>query len=362
MRWRRAVGEVLAHGRRRVEHRTLRTGDDDEVAVGLEARRDGPFDLQRVMHLHVVVDHDHLLEVVVRAERRADHVFGLALVRLADLDVEVVAADAADGEVHVQHVGKAALQMREQRGLARDRAQQQVLHLGRHDGVVDRVAPVRDGLDLDHLAVLTRAVVPRELAEGALGLANAGQDAALDHDLAVGRHPHFARQALDHLQGCAVQRAGNFKFVGIDRRDGLGGQQRERVDADHHRHVERLVARFGLVVESPKVPRQHEDRHALLRMHLDAVDRHVLYAGRGVARDDQSGRDIRAVVVLAVRRHRQHIAHVAVAVYYLLARCFVRRHFAPGQRLVSRITKALQQFGLGHAHGFGDPGTARHEP
>ena len=261
----------------------------------------------------------------------------------------------------VQHVGEAALQVGQQRRLARDGTQQEVLHLGGDDRVEDRIAAMGDGVHLDHLAVLSRAVVLGKLAEGAFQLLHARQDASFDHHLGVGRHAHIIGEALDHAQRGAVQGAGDLQLVAIERGNGLRGQQRERVDADHHRHVQRLLARFGFLVEGPEVARQHQDRHALLGVDLDPVDRNVLRPRLRVSGDHQAGGDVGAVVVLAVGGYGQHLARIDALLHHLLAECLARRHLPPGQRVLGGLAEALQQLRLGHAHGFGNPAAARHE-
>ena len=122
--------------------------------------------------------------------------------------------------------------MRQQRRLARDRAQQQMLQPAADDGVEDRVLAVRHRVDLHHVTVGALAVILRKLAERTFRLAHAGQEAALDHDLRLRRHPQFAGQAFDHRERPPVQRARDLELVDVDRGDRLRGEQRERIDAD----------------------------------------------------------------------------------------------------------------------------------
>ena len=145
---------------------------DHEIAVGLEAGRHRPFDFRRIVDVDVLVDHDDVLDVVVAGERAHHDVLGLALLALGDLHMEVIAAHAAAREMHVAHVGKAAPQVREQRRLARDAAEQEVLEPAAHDGVEQRVAALRHGGDLDHMAFGALAVILRELAERPFRLAH----------------------------------------------------------------------------------------------------------------------------------------------------------------------------------------------
>jgi hypothetical protein len=88
--------------------------------------------------------------------------------------------------------------VRQQGRFARDRAQQQVLQTAADDGVEDRVLAVRDRIDLHYVPLGALAVILREFAERPFGLAHAGQQAALDHDLGLRRHPQVAGHAFNH--------------------------------------------------------------------------------------------------------------------------------------------------------------------
>src|SRR5262249_19301425 len=80
-----------------------------------------------IVDIDILVHDDHVLHVVVPGKGAEHDVLGLALLALANLDVEVIAACAAAGEMHVAHIGEGPLQVRQQRRFARDRAKQQVL-------------------------------------------------------------------------------------------------------------------------------------------------------------------------------------------------------------------------------------------
>jgi hypothetical protein len=128
----------------------------------------------------------------------------------------------------------------------------------------------------------------------------------------------LARQALHHRQRLTVQGARDFEFVVVDRRDRLGGEQRQRIDADHHRHVERLV-------RSPRPPCRTASRwRGSIRIAMRSgpwtwmrlIDTFCTPVF-GIAGDDQAGGDVGAAVMFAVGRDGQHRAHVAVAVHHL---------------------------------------------
>ena len=61
------------------------------------------------MDVHVFVDDHHVLDVVMPSEGAEHDVLRLALLALADLNIEVITAGAAARKVHVAHVGKASL-------------------------------------------------------------------------------------------------------------------------------------------------------------------------------------------------------------------------------------------------------------
>ena len=257
-------------------------------------------------------------------------------------------------QVHVEHVRKIAPQMREQRRLFRDRAEQQMLQPAADHGVEDRVLAVRDGDDLHHLAVGAAAVGLREFAERAFRLAHAGKEAALDHDLGLGRHADVAGQALHHRQRPALQRAGDLKLVVVDRHDRLRGQQRQRIDADHDRGVERLARLLGHAVEREGVARQHQHAEPVRPGELAAVDRDVLLSGLRIAHDHDAGRDVRPAVVLVVGRQRQKFRKIERrAVNDLLRRR--RFHLLPRRRMGRRVLEARQHLGGLDAHRLGHP-------
>ena len=116
------------------------------------------------------------------------------------------------------------MQMFQQRGLARSSAEQEMLHSATDDGMEDRLVAVRDGIDLNHLAVGARTVILRKFAERTFRLADFRQDAALDDDFGMGRNPNAIGPAFDHLHRPAQQRTGNLHFIFIERGDGLRRQ------------------------------------------------------------------------------------------------------------------------------------------
>ena len=368
------VGEVVAverHGgvepelvrdavvRGGVELRALGARHDEQVAPGLEARRHRPFHRRRVVDIHILVHHRHLLHIGMGGEGGHDDIAPLALLCLPQLHIEVVAAHAAAREMHVEHGRAGALQMRRNGGLARNGAEQQVLHRRRHDGVEDGPRARRDRLHLDGRVLAGRPVILRELAERPFGLAHARQQAPLDDDLGAGGHAHIVGRAFHHVQRRAVQRARHLQLVMVDRQDRLAGEQGQRVHADRDGYVERLPGRLGGGEEMMQVPRQDQDAHPPRPRDLETVDRDVLNAGPRVARNHQPRRDIGPGVERIVLRDRKRGGEVGVAVDAFLARAV--GHLPPGKRLLGCGAETVEHRAGLDAHRLGNPAPVRNE-
>ena len=307
------------------------------------------------MHVDVVVDDDHLLHVKVRTERSHDHVLGFRLAAFFKLDVEVVAARAAAREVRVEDVGETALEQSQDRRLARDGAEHQVLELGGDDGVENRVLAMRHAINGDYVVLAGRAVGARELAERAFELAHVGQHAAFDDDLGMRGHADLAAAALHHFERRAVQAAGDLEFVLVDGHHGLRGQQRERIGADDDGDRQVLAHLLGHGGKRIEVARQDQRLQAAPVLDLDALDRHVLRAGLRVPRDDDARSDVLRAVVLVVARDREQLEEVGLLDGDLPDGRVLGGDLLPGRAFLGGIAIAAEQFGIGRAHGFGDP-------
>src|SRR5947209_12843682 len=99
----------------------------------------------------------------------------------------MIPADAATREVHIGHIGEAALQMREERRFARNRAEQQMFEPATDDRVEDWIATMRYAIDFDDVTLCAFTIILREFAEGAFQLAFLRQDTAFQHELRVCR-------------------------------------------------------------------------------------------------------------------------------------------------------------------------------
>ena len=257
-------------------------------------------------------------------------------------------------QMYIEHVREAALQMRQQRRFARNRAEQQMFEPAADDGVEDRLLAMGDRVTSITSRSARGAVVLRKLAERAFRLAHVGQDAALDDDLGFGRHAHVAGPAFDHRQRPAVQRARDFQFVVVERGDRLRRQQRQRIDADHDGNVERLVRPASAIWKNMLgMARQQQHAEAIRAAHLATVDRDVLLPGPRIARDQQARGDVRPAVVLVVRRHRQLLEQVDFAMHHLLHGRVA--DLAPRQRIGRGVLEPGEQVSRLDAHRLGHP-------
>src|SRR3984957_9390580 len=295
---------------RRIELRALRARNDDEVTIGLETGRDGPFDFSFIIDIHVHIDDDDLLDVVMATERAHDDVLRFALALLVELDGEMVAAGAAAGETHIADGGETPLQVIEKRRLARNTAKQEVLDAATDNGMKNRILAMGDRIDLDHLAIGAWSVILRKLTERPLRLADLRQDTAFDHDLRMRGHAHAVGAALDHFDRTAEQRAGDFHFVAVERGDRLRSENAGRMHADHQRDLQTFAGLLSHPEIMQRVPGQQQDADTDGPADLAAVDRHVLDAGFRIACDQQRRRDVGATVEFVVFRDRQLLEQI----------------------------------------------------
>ncbi len=212
--------------------------------------------------------------------------------------------------MHVLDTGEAALQRREDRGLAGDRPQQQMLKATADDHMKNRIAPVRHRIDLHDVPLGPLPVILRELSEWPFGLADLWQEAALDHNLCVRRNAHAVRQALDHVEGLARERPGDLQLVVAEGHDGLGGEEAGGIDADHEGDFEAPALGLSLAIEIVGMPGQNQHADPVRTADLAAQDGDVLQAGLRVPGDHQARRDVGAAVVLVQSRHRQELQDV----------------------------------------------------
>ena len=163
----------------------------DEIARGFHARRQGIFDVARVADVDVVVDHDHQVEVLERAEAGRDRVALEPVMlgrRLFDGDDHVKTMQAARGHLDVFDDRNRRAQHLHQARLEHVFAQHDGFAPEPVDGVIDRPVATGERRYLDHRRLVARREIADELAEWSLVDARVGADAALEHDLALRRH------------------------------------------------------------------------------------------------------------------------------------------------------------------------------
>ncbi len=160
-----------------------------------------------------------------------------------------------------------------------------------------------------------------------------------------------------------MQRAGDLELIDVDRRDGLRGQQGERVDADDDGGFERLAALLRHLEEHVGMARQQQHAETVRAAQLAAVDRDVLLSRARIAGDHQPGGDIGAAVVLVVDGKRQQAreVHVMIGVTmdHLLRRR--RRGLPPRDRIERGVLEARQDLARLDAHRLGHPAAVGYE-
>ncbi len=235
-----------------------------------------------------------------------------------------------------------------------------MLQTAADDHVEDRIAPVRHRIDLHDVPLGPLPVILRELPERPFGLADFGQEAALDHDFCVRRNAHIVRQALDDVEGLAGERPGDLQLVVAEGHDSLGCEEAGGIDADHEGDFEAPALGLGLAVEIVGMPRQDQHADPVWTADLAAQDGDVLQAGLRVPGDHQARRDVGAAVVLVQSRHRQELQDVeSLPVDDLLRGGGVA--FVPGERLSGGLLEMGDEAILRGAEGLRHPGPARHE-
>ena len=116
--------------------------------------------------------------------------------------------------------------------------------------------------------------------------------------------------------------------------------KRERIDADHDRDIELAARSSAIWIEPQGVARQQQHAEPVGAAQLQAVDETFCTPVFGIARDQQAGRDVGAAVVLVVRRHRQQLRQIDLAMHHLLRRR--GRDLAPRQRIERGVLEARQ--------------------
>jgi hypothetical protein len=107
----------------------------------------------------------------------------------------------------------------------------------------DGIFPVRDGRHFDHVALIAE-IISGGFAERTLWLAQVGQDFSFDDDFGVRGNIDVRRLALGQGQRTAEETAGDGNLV-LGRRADDGSEQKNRMNAEADRDVERAIVFFG---------------------------------------------------------------------------------------------------------------------
>ncbi len=175
----------------------------EDVLRRLHAGRQRILDVGRIADVDIVIDHDHHVEVLQRAERRHDGVALQAVVGragLPHLDDGVEAVQPARRHLGVGDDRHRGLQHLEQARLQHVFAQHHGLAAVAVDGVIDRFGAMRDRGDFQHRRGIGRRQIADEFAERPFFDFLVAPQHALEHDLALGRHQQILRQRLHHRQ------------------------------------------------------------------------------------------------------------------------------------------------------------------
>ena len=139
----------------------------------------------------------------------------------------------------------------------------------------------------------------------------------------------------------------------------MGRKQRQRVNADDDRRLERTATLLRHLEEHVGVPRQKQHAETAGPMQLAAVNRDVLGSSARIAGDYQAGGDVRAAVVLVMGGKRQQPREVHVPMHDLVHRR--RGGLPPRNRMQRRVAKAREHLARLHAHGVSHPGAVGNE-
>ena len=139
----------------------------------------------------------------------------------------------------------------------------------------------------------------------------------------------------------------------------MGRKQRQRVNADDDRRLERTATLLRHLEEHVGVPGQKQHAETVGRMQLAAVNRDVLGSSARIAGDHQAGADVRAAVVLVVGGKRQQPREVHITMHDLMHRR--RGRLPPRDRMQCSVAKAREHLARFHAHRVSHPGAVGNE-
>ena len=186
--------------------------------------------------------------------------------------------------------------------------QQQIVGVADEGVLVERIAPARDRLDLQHRVHPARPVGAGIFAERRLGAPLDRADFAFQHDLGVGRHVERDGLAANQRHRPLQHAAGDPDLVGVERREAQRADEERRMVADHDRDRAGQAALLVFLPDDVAVGGLRE-LHAeqVLLVHHVAVDADVVDAGLRIAHHREARGDVLAGVLLVVGADRQFL-------------------------------------------------------
>src|SRR5216683_3192666 len=284
--------------------------DHDHVVLGVQARRDRPEDLSRVVDVHILVHGDRDLRMQIRARQDPQqHVPRLAVPARRHLDEHREHRDPRR-DVDVVDLG-AAVDLAEapvEARLHRHRHERLVVgEDGRLHVAIDRVPAPGDRRHLeDRRRAFGALAVAGELAERPLGLTHARRHDALDDDLGLRRDLEVDGLALHELERLAQDARAHLELVvPLVPAAEVGEDLVAGMEPDRERHRCRETALLVLHEVRPVVARRHPEAHLPRSADERANDRLVAHPGVGVLGDGDTGAEVAARVALGVDRNRE---------------------------------------------------------
>ena len=286
---------------------------------------------------------------------------------LLDRNDQVRGRPAVFQQVHVPHrQAQILLEVLEQGRFTADRADATRFarrHLAQ-ERLDDRLIPVRDAGDIDHIGHGRGAHVAGVFAERSLVLQFVRADDSLNDNLRGGRHLQIDCLAAHDPDRLASQPSGHRQFIHVGLNPAHGDQADHRVgphDDRHRRRFPRPVVFLDVVPAALKII--DEQPEFARPLDLDTIRAHVSDAGIRIPGHDAAGRDVRRGILAHGPGGNRKTGDVRLVslVYVLLDRSLGNQHrgdrvefgFAP---LLLHLAKvAFQRQTVDRAGGPVDP-------
>ncbi len=335
---------------RGIEIRSQAARNVDDVAIALEARCDGPENLFLIKNIDVFIHDHHMLREQIAAEDGHSHIPRLALGLLIDGNEVMESSAPRVGAVDVLDRRARALGNAKDIGLFRHGGHQAVFGRARGDGLIDRVSPVRHGLELDHGPRSLPHGVSGEFAKRALFRARVGQDLSFEDDLRIRHGLEIARHAAHEAKRFLHQPSHHVQLVDIDRHQRKGAQHPERMAPQDDGHGQGFIHALGLLMVNIEVFSRVDMNVGGLPVHDLAPDEgRIPHAGLGIFSHHKPRCDVRTGVGL-MGRNVGEFGDVEVRAFFdhLLNRAGAHHRRRNG--LLLAPAKFRDEIGCGHSH------------